>query len=295
MEATEIRQRVRIEDVIARSGVELIGKGRYLRGKEHDSLVVDCKAGFFNWNSRGIHGDQFTWIEKTQNKTFTEALAILSDGVFMPLTELPIALATPDPEPEPLPQDLHWTLHRQLDAASRDWWHSKGLTDATIDRYRLGVYEHERHGLCYTIPIINNRKLANIRLRLANPEKPGDKYRPWSQGRGQQLFMRDELDACRTVVLWAGEIKAMIGQQYHIPSVSTTGGCGYWNDEWTQLLPERVYVIFDEKETENASKIARRIAASGRTAKVCVPQGQADEWLLARGIAGFQQLLKRAK
>jgi len=61
----ELKQRLRIEDVIEQSGAEFVWasrRGRELVGKVHDSLKCRPDRQFFKWHSQGIGGDVFSWI-----------------------------------------------------------------------------------------------------------------------------------------------------------------------------------------------------------------------------------------
>lgn len=63
--ANELKQRLRIEDVIEQSGAEFVWasrRGRELQGKVHDSLKCRPDRQFFKWHSQGIAGDVFSWI-----------------------------------------------------------------------------------------------------------------------------------------------------------------------------------------------------------------------------------------
>ena len=296
MDAERIRQRVRIEDVITRSGVELTGKGRYLRSKRHDSLVVDTVAQMMNWNSRGIHGDVFTWLEETQHLTFAEAARQLEAGC-VGISILPIAPARPvEPAPE-LRQDLHLQYYRNLDDPARQWWHGQGISDEGIARFFLGVCDF--HPLyrqtTYTIPVIEQGKLVNVRHRLSAPSVPQDKYRPECAGLGAHLFNGDILTPeLAGVVIVAGEKKAIVLWQSSIPAISSTAGCGHWPDEWTTRLQfcRKVYLAFDPGETAAAWKVAEKI---GERAFVVNLSDKPDDYILAAGADAFRQQLREAE
>ena len=65
----------------------------------------------------------------------------------------------------------HLLYHSLLDAGDRQWWHSQGINDASIDAYQLGVCYNcptdYQHRPSYTIPIYDSRgeTLLNIRHR----------------------------------------------------------------------------------------------------------------------------------
>src|SRR3970040_522633 len=60
-----VKQANRIEDVMEETGGLLIHKhGRYLRGREHDSLVVDTHEQYYTWNSQNETGAVISWLER---------------------------------------------------------------------------------------------------------------------------------------------------------------------------------------------------------------------------------------
>lgn len=61
----ELKQRLKVEDVIERSGAEFAWvsrRGRELSGKVHDSLKCRPDRQFWKWHSQGVGGDVFSWI-----------------------------------------------------------------------------------------------------------------------------------------------------------------------------------------------------------------------------------------
>ena len=92
-------------------------------------------------------------------------------------------------------------------------------------------------GRSYTIPVIEGGRLVNLRLRLDHPEKPGDKYRPYRPGYGSQLFNAGAIRATTaTVLVTAGEKKAIVLWSKGYTAVSPTNGCSGWQDAWTAKL-----------------------------------------------------------
>ena len=61
----ELKQRLRVEDVIESAGAEFAWvsrRGRELIGKQHDSLKCRPDRQFWKWHSQGVGGDVFSWI-----------------------------------------------------------------------------------------------------------------------------------------------------------------------------------------------------------------------------------------
>ena len=75
--ARRIKEETPIEQVIG-AYYTLVPEGpRYLRAREHDSLVVDRRLGRYHWNSRGEWGDVIDFVRREESLSFSEALARL--------------------------------------------------------------------------------------------------------------------------------------------------------------------------------------------------------------------------
>ena len=138
----EIKQHVRIEDII-NEDCPLSGRhGRYLRCVEHDSLIVDTHRQWYYWNSEKEWGDVITWIMKRKGWDFRRSLEFLAQKAGIPLRysdeqikriaavrrrETAFAVAT---------RLMHeWLLH---DADALEYAHARGWTDETIKEALLG-------------------------------------------------------------------------------------------------------------------------------------------------------------
>jgi hypothetical protein len=73
--------RVKIEDVIFATGKEfsLKGSGRYRRGIEHESLVVDTEKQSYVWNVMGEYGSALDWVQKRKKTDFDGAVEWLKE------------------------------------------------------------------------------------------------------------------------------------------------------------------------------------------------------------------------
>ncbi len=78
------KERNKIEDVIAEAFPLQRRHGRYLRAKEHDSLVVDTVRQMYNWNSKGENGDVIDWLMKRGNLDFRSAVEQLCRRANLP-------------------------------------------------------------------------------------------------------------------------------------------------------------------------------------------------------------------
>jgi hypothetical protein len=75
----DVKEAARIEDIIQEDEpLEEREHGRYRRGKTHDSLIVDLQRQCYWWNSRGEHGDVYTWLQQQRGLEFGEAVRYLA-------------------------------------------------------------------------------------------------------------------------------------------------------------------------------------------------------------------------
>lgn len=77
-------KQVDIVDYATSNGIPLIKDSeRYYRWAEHDSLVIDRKENFFNWNSQGIDGDSAQFAQTVGGiGSFPEAVQVLNGGEY---------------------------------------------------------------------------------------------------------------------------------------------------------------------------------------------------------------------
>lgn len=144
-----------------------------------------------------------------------------------------------------------------LTPALRQPFYDHGLTDTTIDRFRLG-YEPEhievREGRevkipgRYVIPYMDGRRPRFFRYYDPNPETNGDgkwKY-TWESGAEAMLFnasdcMGDEKHG--VVIVCEGEQKAMLLCQLGYAAVAVPGA-SQWQDEWTGMFTNARRILF---------------------------------------------------
>lgn len=192
----------------------------------------------------------------------------------------------------------HLTYHELLDDADRDYWHSQGMLDETIDRYLLGIcYQcptDDQHRPSYTIPVINGGKLVNIRHRLVTTD--GDRYRPHMAGLGNTLFLADNVyqDAPEIVIV-EGEKKALVTAQHGFHVVGTMGKAGF-QPAWAQRFSKfpRVLVAYDPDAIEQAAEVARLFKGRGQVVEM--PVKPDDFFTEYKGTpAGFREFLRLAR
>lgn len=142
----------------------------------------------------------------------------------------------------------------------RQPFYEHGLTDQTIERFRLG-YQPEHTEVRgdreitipgrYVIPYLENRRPKFFRFYDPNPATNHDgKYKyTWEDGAESTLFnpgdaMGDEKHG--VVILCEGEQKAMLLVQMGYAAVAVPGA-GQWKDEWQALFTHarKILVCYD--------------------------------------------------
>lgn len=241
---------MRIQDLIAETH-PLTGKGKYLRGLEHNSLVVNTEKNLFYWNKKQIFGDSYDWLTKVlglpddvARSRLVQFKPTISSEVLSLLGNEVVNLAKVDTD---LP-NLFWEAGQKR----RDYWYNRMLTDKIIDRFKLGYYNG-----WFTIPLYLNDSLYNIQLRREIPDK---RILSWYSGKHPVMFNEDVLEYSRVVFLTEGPVDAMLLTQYGFPALSHNGGAGYWTDTWFSKFRrvKEVFILYDNDDAgiKGAVKVA---------------------------------------
>ena len=146
----EIKHRLSVSSVVGRR-VKLMRRGREWVGlspfsnEKSPSFTVNDEKGFYHCFSSGESGDIFTFLMKTQNLSFPEALEQLAEdaGVELPRAD-PAALAQVSRQAklreavEAASSFFERARTAPDGAAAADYLKNRGLTAETIKRFRLG-------------------------------------------------------------------------------------------------------------------------------------------------------------
>ncbi len=146
----EIRNRLSVSGVVGQR-VKLIRKGREFVGlspftnEKTPSFTVNDEKGFYHCFSTNEHGDIFTFLMKTQNLSFPEAVERLAEdaGLEMPrndprevqVIERAVKLRE---AVEAACMFYQAALQKPEGKRALDYLHSRGLGDEIIQKYRLG-------------------------------------------------------------------------------------------------------------------------------------------------------------
>jgi hypothetical protein len=123
----------------------------------------------------------------------------------------------------------------------------RGLTRETLEKFGIGFFEGR-----FLIPVRDAKgRLVNVRKYKPNATDPKDKMMSWSRGTGsRRLFLPDVLEHHDEVVLVEGEMDAIIGQQYGLPTLSHTAGATAWDSRWNLEFEDKVvFICYDCDDT----------------------------------------------
>lgn len=265
---------------VIRKTFELKPSGsRYLRGIEHDSLVVDKKRNLFFWNSKGIAGDALDWLTEVRGVSHDNAKQLLSkfpkyrsDTMQNSDTGVPVY---------PKLLDTFFELGKK----HRDYWYHRGYSDSTINLYRLGYT-----GDFYVIPIIKDAELKNFQCRRAEPKAIWS----WARGHAPYLFGSDIVDS-DYIFFTESPVDAVAMREMRLPAISHNGGAGCWLNKWNKDIVkyDKVYVIYDNDRAgiRGAKKVARKML--GRAYVLFWPSGFKNKFDINAALLKFGK--KKAK
>jgi len=218
----------------------LTGYGNWFRAREHNSLVIDYESGIFFWNSKELIGNPKDYLTKVRKMSETDAIEYLK--MYGDDTQVSTFYVEKVEEDAPVIYqklvEILWTTGK----TDRKYWYDRLITDATIDRFKLGFYKG-----WYTVPFFYGDQMVNIQKRRDEPEK---RIKAWYRGVRPVLFNRDIMNITSMVVMTEGLVDAILLNQYGIPAISKVGGSSTWNDEWLKFFDrqKRIYLVFDNDE-----------------------------------------------
>lgn len=189
-----------------------------------------------------------------------------------------------------LPENLVRRLVSDL-GARRRFFHERGLSDDTIERYQLG-YHVVYHR--YAIPCYYNDRLYGVKYRIEpvaeqQMKARGEKYAKYISEKGgvNNVVFNDFVAKTDTpyLLIDEGELDAMLLTQHGFPTISPFSGNNSrvgWRPEWRRLIAHipNIYVIAQNDDAGELIAIAR-LHDLGRGKAVRAPQGYKDlgEWL----------------
>jgi DNA primase len=277
--------------------------------------------------SCGAAGDIFTWYMEFHQLSFMEAVARLNGGKMPdidPEERVKRATERAEREEKALQERIEeakkvleelrdaqaWLrYHEQLTDQSRQLWHSWGVPEYWQGYWKLGydpdhiiwTGTEEWHTPTMTIPIFENStwEVLNIKHRLLQPFREGDKYRPESRGLPQAAWVSDpDLDLSGRTLIVEGEKKAMVSYITADDSELRVMGIPGKNpsNELIEKLDEcePIYICLDPDANKEAEKLANDLGRE-RTRIIHLPM-KVDDAILAGAIDknGIRRLMRMA-
>ena len=197
-ERDEIRSRIDIVELVG-SRVSLRRAGKTFKGlcPFHDdktpSFTVDPTTGRYRCWSCGEHGDCFTWVMKTGNVEFPEALKELA-------LKAGVELKTRGASPPPGLRDAHRAIMAEALAffqeslarsePARSYVESRGLDKSTLDAWEIGFAPDSFEALTHRLRQKGHNMVEAKNLFLVDERDRGGLY---DKFRGRLMFpIRDE-------------------------------------------------------------------------------------------------------
>jgi DNA primase len=194
----ELRNRLSVSELVGRK-VRLIRKGREHSGlcpfhnEKTPSFTVNDEKGFYHCFGCGAHGDVVGFTMRSQSLSFPEAVERLASEA---------GLEVPRASPEEREKARHEaTLHDAMEAAclyyekalrtpdglgALDYLRSRGLSEETIARFRLGFAPESRTAMKTTL--LGNGITLEMLIEAGLLIAPEDGREPFDRFRGRVIF-----------------------------------------------------------------------------------------------------------
>jgi DNA primase len=228
------------------------GHGRWYRSDDHSSLVVDDERGLFFYNAENISGDAVTYLLKVRGWDFKNAINFAKQFKGYKATyTYTVEYDKSDVVVYPKLVDTFWAEGRE----NRDYWYNRGLTDETVNRFKLG-----HHDGWFLIPFFIDSAFRNFQMRREIPDK---RIKSWYKGVGPLLFNSDLLKVADKVIITEGPVDAILLNQNGIPAVSHNGGAENWLYEWFEyfIYAKEIIIVYDNDKPGmiGAKKVAKNL------------------------------------
>ena len=136
--------------------------------------------------------------------------------------------------------------HRQLPNDIREYLYNRGITDDTIERYKIG-YGHFYGKNWITIPI-KDKSGNYIFLKLREDPSTGDNKSTYPKGNKAQIYGWEILKKNpKYIVICEGELDRLLLLSKKLNAITSTHGANTFKREWIDKLHEieKIVVCFD--------------------------------------------------
>jgi DNA primase len=156
--------------------------------------------------------------------------------------------------------------HDRLPDRVRQYLNARGITNALIERHRIGFGKFYRSEWI-TLPLKDTEgKYAYLKLRRDPSKESGPKYCCSSAKVEALLFGLDSLQGRNDfAVICEGEFDCLVLHAQGIPAVTSTAGAGTFKDDWIKHLEgfSKIIVCYDRDEPgrKGTEKLIETLAA----------------------------------
>jgi len=238
------------------------------------------------------------------------------------------------PEIRKLYASLADKYHADLFPEAVDYLKTRGLTQETIDRFRLGFcgtdfYDDytnkvaEDSGVIYqSYPILSNRivipytyqgEVVDLRGRILDSVFAYKKNTPTyislsgnHEARGANfLFNHDIIEKEGTIIITEGEFKALVAIQYGFPVVATPGIFG-WSSGWSEVFKNKEVILAADNDKISGLRspaylMAKMLKKEIPQLKVAVlyktskqEKMDIDSLIISNGVKSFENCIRGA-
>jgi DNA primase len=240
----------RLEDLISRD-FSIEGNGRWLRTREHNSLVIDSEEQMFYWNSQGIFGNIYIWLTKIKGYSNDQAKEYLRN--LEKYQDTFVSVLNGKKEEVLVYPKLVDIFYENGKRNSREYWYKRGISDQSIDMFRLGYFEG-----WYMVPIFMDGTFKNFQMRREDPKR----ILPWYRSLGPLLFNSEILKLVDRVYITEGPLDCITMVEHGFPAVSHNAGSEYFSTDWFKyfIRQKEIFVLYDndsagEKGVEKVVKV----------------------------------------
>lgn len=204
----ELKGRIRVSEVVGRK-VKLTRRGREFVGlspfsnEKSPSFTVNDDKQFYHCFSSGEHGDIISFVEKTENLSFLEAVERLAAEAGMEMPQRDAHEAQREKEAATLidvmemaAQFFRQKLQEGIGAEARAYLERRAMKGKTLDDFGVGYAPEDRHALMNYLKSrdVTLEQMAEAGLVIHGPDipEPYDRFRnrvifPIADGRGRVI------------------------------------------------------------------------------------------------------------
>jgi len=279
----ELKTRVSVVEVVGKS-VKLVRKGREHWGccpfhnEKTPSFSVSDEKGFYHCFGCGSHGSAIDFVMNTQGMSFPEAVKYLADQAGLQVPEETPEQRERAKRAETLYEVMELAaafyekqLHMPAGKEALGYLHGRGLSEATLAKFRLGFAPDNRDGLkaALTKEGVSENQMIEAGLRI-QPDDPG--RNSYDRFRGRVMF--PIADQRGRVVAFGGRIME-----------ADSNAPKYLNSPETPLFHKGYMVYGLQMAREAARKVGTIIVTEGYMDVIALSQGGFENAVAPLGTA----------